>query len=74
MVTSEINVLGEKLQSCGTDPVTGFYRDGYCSSGSSLAAHLVCAVVTAEFLEQQRTPDGQLGSDQNCSSHPDKTQ
>ncbi len=60
MVTSEINVFGEKLQSCGTDPVTGFYRDGCCSSGSSLAAHLVCAVVTAEFLEQQRSVGNDL--------------
>jgi uncharacterized protein len=52
-VSSELNVLGEELQPCGTDPVTGFYRDGCCTSGPSLAAHLVCAVVTAEFLEFQ---------------------
>ena len=55
--TSELNVLGEPLEPCGTDPVTGFYRDGCCSSGpDDVGSHTVCAVVTAEFLEhQQRT-------------------
>lgn len=50
----ELNVLGESLQPCGTDPVTGFYRDGCCSSGpEDLGSHTVCAVVTAEFLAHQ---------------------
>jgi uncharacterized protein (DUF2237 family) len=53
-VQDETNVFGAELQTCSTDPVTGFYRDGCCSSGPSQAAHLVCAVVTAEFLEHQR--------------------
>ena len=53
-VHDETNVFGAELQTCSTDPVTGFYRDGCCSSGPSQAAHLVCAVVTAEFLEHQR--------------------
>jgi uncharacterized protein len=53
----ELNVLGEPLEPCGLDPVTGFYRDGACSSGPEDAgSHTVCAVVTAEFLaHQQRT-------------------
>jgi uncharacterized protein len=59
-VSSERNVLGEELQPCGTDPVTGFYRDGCCTSGPVLAAHLVCAVVTAEFLEHQRSVGNDL--------------
>lgn len=52
-VHDETNVLGTKLQPCGTDPLTGFYRDGCCSYGPGEALHLVCAVVTAEFLEHQ---------------------
>jgi uncharacterized protein (DUF2237 family) len=49
------NVLGEELQECGTDPVTGFYRDGFCSTGpEDLGSHTICAVVTADFLEHQR--------------------
>ncbi|HMI33990.1 MAG TPA: DUF2237 domain-containing protein [Propionibacteriaceae bacterium] len=56
----ETNVFGGELQACGTDPVTGFYRDGCCSLGPDEAAHLVCAVVTAEFLEHQRSVGNDL--------------
>lgn len=46
------NVLGTELQPCGTDPLTGFYRDGCCNTGGDDAGvHTVCARVTAEFLE-----------------------
>lgn len=49
------NVLGEPLEPCGNDPVTGFYRDGCCSTGpEDRGSHTICAVVTAEFLEHQR--------------------
>ena len=52
---AELNVLGEELQPCGTDPVTGFYRDGCCSTGpQDLGSHTICAVVTTEFLDHQR--------------------
>jgi uncharacterized protein len=54
-VQGETNVFGGELQACGADPMTGFYRDGCCTSGPDEAAHLVCAVVTAEFLEQQQS-------------------
>jgi uncharacterized protein len=51
----ERNVLGGELEPCGTDPVTGFYRDGCCNTGADdLGSHTICAVVTAEFLEHQR--------------------
>jgi uncharacterized protein (DUF2237 family) len=53
---AERNVLGTELQPCGHDPVTGFYRDGCCNSGpEDLGSHTICAVVTAEFLEHQRS-------------------
>lgn len=49
------NVLGGPLEPCGTDPVTGFYRDGTCTTGpEDLGSHTICAVVTAEFLAHQR--------------------
>ena len=49
------NVLGGPLESCGIDPVTGFYRDGCCTSGpEDLGSHTICAVVTAEFLRHQK--------------------
>ena len=41
---------------CGTDPLTGFYRDGCCATGAEdIGSHTVCAVVTREFLEHQRS-------------------
>ena len=53
---SERNVLGGELETCCTDPLTGFYRDGCCSTGpEDLGRHTICAVVTAEFLEHQRS-------------------
>jgi len=53
--SGELNVLGLPLEPCGTDPMTGFYRDGSCASGpEDRGRHTVCAVVTAEFLEHQR--------------------
>ena len=49
------NVLGAVLEPCGSDPVTGFYRDGCCHTGpDDRGSHTICAVVTAEFLEHQR--------------------
>ncbi len=49
------NVLGGELEACGADPVTGFYRDGCCTTGvEDLGSHTICAVVTADFLDHQR--------------------
>ncbi|MGD1808520.1 DUF2237 family protein [Dapis sp. BLCC M126] len=51
-MTEALNVLGEKLEICCTSPMTGFYRDGYCQTGvSDVGSHVVCAEVTADFLE-----------------------
>jgi len=50
------NVLGGELEPCGTDPLTGFYRDGCCNTGpEDLGSHTICAVMTAEFLAHQRS-------------------
>lgn len=55
MSVTERNVLGGELEPCGTDPMTGFFRDGCCTTGpEDLGSHTVCAVVTAEFLDHQR--------------------
>ncbi|GAB7070536.1 DUF2237 domain-containing protein [Mycobacterium hodleri] len=49
------NVLGGPLDPCGTDPLTGFHRDGCCSTGpEDVGLHTICAVVTTEFLDHQR--------------------
>src|SRR3954452_23156490 len=66
-MTNELNVLGTALEPCGTDPMTGFYRDGCCSSGpEDVGSHTVCAVVTREFLEHQV----QVGNDL-ITAHPE---
>jgi uncharacterized protein (DUF2237 family) len=52
---AERNVLGGELEVCGTEPMTGFFRDGCCNTGpQDVGSHTICAVVTAEFLEHQR--------------------
>lgn len=57
------NVLGGPLEPCGIDPLTGFYRDGCCTTGPQGAgSHTICAVVTAEFLEHQRAIGNDLGT------------
>ena len=57
------NVLGGELEPCGTDPLTGFYRDGCCTTGpEDLGSHTICAVVTAEFLEHQRSIGNDLST------------
>ena len=54
-------MLGEELVECGTDPLTGFYRDGCCSTGrEDLGSHTVCAVMSQEFLAQQRAVGNDL--------------
>jgi uncharacterized protein (DUF2237 family) len=59
-MTEERNVLGGELEPCGTDPMTGFFRDGCCRSGAEdRGRHTVCVVVTREFLQHQM----QVGND-----------
>lgn len=54
------NVLGQALQACGTEPMTGFYRDGCCNTGpDDRGVHTVCAIVTDKFLATSK----QLGND-----------
>jgi uncharacterized protein (DUF2237 family) len=46
------NLYGKKLKPCSKNPMTGFYRDGYCRTGNDdTGSHTVCAEVTEEFLE-----------------------
>lgn len=58
---AERNVLGGPLESCGVDPLTGFYRDGCCLTGpEDLGSHTICVVVTPEFLQHQRATGNDL--------------
>ena len=65
------NVLGGELESCSTDPVTGFYRNGCCETGPhDLGLHTVCVVVTAEFLAFSRRMGNDLSTPQAGSAFP----
>jgi hypothetical protein len=58
-----INVLGEKLEPCSTDPVTGFFRNGCCdTSAADRGSHTVCVVMTAEFLAFSRSCGNDLST------------
>lgn len=60
MADAPKNVLGTELETCCTDPMTGFYRTGKCETGKDdLGRHVVCAQVTADFLALTRS----LGND-----------
>lgn len=46
-----INVLGGELSECGRDPITGYFRDGFCNTcDADMGGHTVCAIMTDEFL------------------------
>lgn len=54
-IDESVNVFGEKLETCGENPVTGFFRDGKCNTCSDdLGSHTVCIQTTKEFLEYSR--------------------
>jgi len=66
-----LNVLGGPLEPCGTDPVTGFFRDGCCTSGpQDPGSHTVCAVVTADFLAHQMRVGNDLSTPRPEYSFP----
>lgn len=54
-IDESLNVFGEPLESCSTDPVTGFFRDGCCNtSDADYGQHTVCIKVNQAFLEYSR--------------------
>jgi uncharacterized protein (DUF2237 family) len=58
---AKLNVLGEALQPCSEEPLTGFFRDGCCNTApEDLGRHVVCVRVTAEFLEFSRARGNDL--------------
>ena len=59
--SNQKNVLGEKLEKCSDDPLTGWYRDGCCNTNEvDLGVHTVCAKVTAKFLEWAKSSGNDL--------------
>lgn len=59
----KMNVLGEPLQSCCLAPVTGIYRDGFCQTNKSdIGQHVICAEMTAAFLEFTKNKGNDLST------------
>ena len=57
------NVLGGELKSCCSDPMTGFYRDGYCRTGADdTGRHTVCILATEEFLAFSKAAGNDLST------------
>lgn len=57
------NVLGTDLKTCSTDPMTGFFRDGCCETGSSdRGRHIICAVMTDAFLAFSKAQGNDLST------------
>ena len=58
-----INVFGEKLEICGVDPITGFYRDGACNTcKDDFGSHTVCIETSQEFLEYSKSRGNDLST------------
>ncbi|MEE9405391.1 MAG: DUF2237 domain-containing protein [Algisphaera sp.] len=61
--SDERNVLGEPLQMCGVDPITGFFRDGVCRTcAQDLGSHTVCVIMTATFLAFSKAQGNDLST------------
>ena len=61
--TDDFNVLGTKLEPCSFDPMTGFFRTGCCETGpQDVGTHVVCAVVTDEFLSFSKARGNDLST------------
>jgi len=60
---TQINVLCGELQSCSLDPLTGYYRTGCCENhGDDPGVHVVCAVMTEQFLEFSKAAGNDLST------------
>ncbi|MEX1323039.1 MAG: DUF2237 domain-containing protein [Synechococcaceae cyanobacterium] len=56
-----LNVLGEPLELCSCEPMTGWFRDGSCrTNGADLGRHTVCCVVNEAFLSYSRAQGNDL--------------
>ena len=69
--TEQLNILGLPLEPCCHNPVTGFFRNGYChTSKLDKGIHTVCVKVTDEFLQYSISKGNDLSTPQEASSFP----
>ena len=66
-----VNVLGTDLCYCCFEPKTGFYRDGFCKTGEEdYGTHVVCAIMTKEFLDYTKSEGNDLSTPMPQSQFP----
>ncbi|MFM9225694.1 MAG: DUF2237 family protein [Actinomycetota bacterium] len=69
--TDQVNMLGERLETCCTSPMTGWYRTGCCEvGGDDVGVHAVCAIMTDEFLEFSRSAGNDLSTPMPAHGFP----
>ena len=62
-LTFKKNIHNRKIKKCSTNPMTGYYRDGYCMTGpDDLGTHTVCAKMNPDFLKYTASK----GNDLSC--------
>ncbi len=62
-IDASVNVLGDELQPCSLDPMTGFFRNGCCDTcDQDHGSHTVCAIMTAEFLTFSKSAGNDLST------------
>lgn len=72
--TKSKNVIGTPLKGCCSDPMTGFYRDGFCRTGTGdHGVHVVCVRMTAEFLAYSKQQGNDLSTPMPEYSFPGLT-
>jgi len=60
---NELNVLGTALETCCSAPATGYFRDGYCKTiQEDFGTHVICSIVTQEFLEFTKSRGNNLST------------
>ena len=60
---SDLNILNEPLKVCSRNPLTGYFRDGYCKTDESdSGTHTVCAKVDKEFLKFTKSMGNDLST------------
>lgn len=61
----DVNVVGGELRPCSTEPMTGFYRNGCCSTGTDdLGSHTVCVILDERFLAFSKDAGNDLSTPQ----------
>ena len=70
-IAQSLNVFGQPLELCCDNPKTGFYRDGFCNTGSiDLGTHVVCAEMTKEFLDYTKLKGNDLSTPNTIYDFP----